>query len=86
VENPQSGRVAKTLVDLDEVHADLTASGGFTAGIHCGGFSPFLRQTLRPSPAKNDVEMSAGAFYFRNRILGDDAAIVFDFRLELIVR
>jgi hypothetical protein len=38
------------------------------------------------SLAQNDVKMFAGRPYFRNRVLGDDATIVFDFDLDLIVR
>jgi hypothetical protein len=86
----QSRPVAETLMDLNQVHPDLATGcgGGGTASVdrHARVLLPFLRETLGAPLAEDDVEMVAGRLHFRDWILRDDAAIVFDFDLELIVR
>lgn len=85
----QSRPVAETLMDLNQVHPDLaTGCDGGTASVdrHARVLLPFLRETLGAPLAEDHLEMFAGRLYFRNRILRDDTAIVFDFDLESIVR
>jgi hypothetical protein len=85
----QSRPVAETLMDLNQVHPDLaTGCGRDTASVnlHARDFLPLLRETLGLPFTEDHVEMLAGRFHFRDRILRHDAAVVFDFDLELIVR
>jgi hypothetical protein len=63
-----------------------TRCAGRATGLSLGRVPAFLRETLRPALLKKHVEMFAGGFDFEHGVLRDDAAIVFDFHFELIVR
>jgi hypothetical protein len=89
MQNPQPGAVAKALIDLDEIHSASAAGGtcGAAASLRGGGlFAALLGQALGAPFPENDVEIIAGRFDCGHRILRDDATIVFDFDLQVIVR
>jgi hypothetical protein len=88
MEDTQPRPITETLIDLDQVHS-LLATGwgrGSAAGIRRRCLPAFLGQTLRLALAENHVEMAADELHFRNRILRDDATIVFDLYFDFIVR
>src|SRR4051812_12036061 len=88
LEKTEPGRIAETLVNLDEVHRRLATGwgGGSAARIGPRCLPAFLGETLGLALAENHVKMFAGRFDFQDRVLRDDAAIVFHLDLELIMR
>jgi hypothetical protein len=89
MQNAQPSAVGEGLIDLNQVHSE-SAAGGICGGAasfsRLSRFAPFLRQTLSAPLAEEHVEMIAGRLYFQDRILRHDAAIIFHFHFELIVR
>jgi hypothetical protein len=56
MENAQPGAIAKTLIDLDQIHGDLTTSRGCRTAGSCGfGIAALTRSTLRPASAQDQI-------------------------------
>jgi hypothetical protein len=87
IENAQSRAIAEALINLDQVHADLTTSRGRGATVSCC-FEPttLARPTLRPAALQDQVQVLAIRCYFDNWILRYDAAIVFDLYIQICTR
>jgi hypothetical protein len=87
MENPQPCAIAKTFVDLDQLHIALTTSRGRGATVdRCFGLTTLARPTLRPAALQDQVQALAIRCYFGNWILRYDTAIVFDLYIQICTR
>ncbi len=84
MQNAQPGRLAETLVDLDQLHPLTTGGGAGRVGRFAAAFLP--GEAVSVFAFELEFESVAHHAASRDRILRDDAAIPFHFHLEIIVR
>jgi hypothetical protein len=86
-QDPQPRPVAEALINVNQIHRRSAA--GLRAGaarFSDRGFSAFLGETLRLALAENQIESIPRRLGVHHRVLGHDAAIVFHFDFEPVVR
>jgi hypothetical protein len=82
VQNPKPCRIAKALVDSNEIHFGL-ATGFRAAAINA---ALLLGETIGVLVAKPEFHVFANQFRALNRVLRHGAVVVFHFDFEIVVR